>query len=276
VAGRGGKVHRHRHGLRLSQSFDKLRTGFTPTPFHEDDLWNGYPEETNAPYGLAKKMMLVQSHTYREQYGWNSIFLLLVNQYRPCDDPSTRLRACPSIVLRAGFDPETSHVIPALIRKCTEATAHGDPSTGSGQAEIVAWGNGLVRRELHPRPSAAALKNGGAWPRGENESPLRAHRHRCETAVRRNKMPTISMFYGILVLMYFRDNQRHNLPHIHVRYQGQEAVIAIENGAVLEGAIPVRQLRMAQVWIDIHREDLMLDWELAVAGEPPFRIPPLQ
>jgi GDP-L-fucose synthase len=68
---------------------------FTPTPFHEDDLWNGYPEETNAPYGLAKKMMLVQSQTYREQYGWNSIFLLPVNLYGPRDN----------------FDPETSHVI---------------------------------------------------------------------------------------------------------------------------------------------------------------------
>ena len=89
-------------------------------------------------------------------------------------------------------------------------------------------------------------------------------------------MPTISMFYGILVLMYFRDNQRHNLPHVHVRYQGQEAVIAIHDGAILEGQIPSRQLRMTQVWMDIHREDLMLDWDLAVAGETPFRVAPLQ
>jgi GDP-L-fucose synthase len=98
---------------------------FTPTPFHEDDLWNGYPEETNAPYGLAKKMMLVQSHTYREQYGWNSIFLLPVNLYGPRDN----------------FDLETSHVIPALIRKCLEAKARGD-------AEIVAWGDGSPTREF--------------------------------------------------------------------------------------------------------------------------------
>ena len=89
-------------------------------------------------------------------------------------------------------------------------------------------------------------------------------------------MPTISMFYGILVLMYFRDNQRHSLPHIHVRYQDDEAVIAIQNGAVLEGEIPPRQLRMVQVWMDIHHEDLMLDWDLAVSGEPPFRIAPLR
>ena len=89
-------------------------------------------------------------------------------------------------------------------------------------------------------------------------------------------MPTISMFYGILVLMYFRDNQRHSLPHIHVRYQDDEAVIAIQDGAVLEGKIPPRQLRMVQVWMDIHHEDLMLDWDLAVSGEPPFRIAPLR
>jgi len=89
-------------------------------------------------------------------------------------------------------------------------------------------------------------------------------------------MPTISMFYGLLVLMYFRDNQRHNLPHVHVRYQGQEAVIAIQDGILLEGEIPSRQLRMVQVWMDIHREDLILDWDLAVAGELPFRIAPLQ
>ncbi len=98
---------------------------FTPTPFHEDDLWNGYPEETNAPYGLAKKMMLVQSQTYREQYGWNSIFLLPVNLYGPRDN----------------FDPETSHVIPALIRKCLEAKAQG-------AAELVAWGDGSPTREF--------------------------------------------------------------------------------------------------------------------------------
>ncbi len=98
---------------------------YTPVPFSEDDLWNGYPEETNAPYGLAKKMLLVQSQTYREQYGWNSIFLLPVNLYGPRDN----------------FDPESSHVIPALIRKCLEAKARGD-------REIVAWGDGSPTREF--------------------------------------------------------------------------------------------------------------------------------
>jgi desulfoferrodoxin (superoxide reductase-like protein) len=89
-------------------------------------------------------------------------------------------------------------------------------------------------------------------------------------------MPAISMFYGILVLMFFRDNERHHTPHIHARYQGNEASISIENGEVLHGSLPPKQLKMVQVWIDIHKEDLILDWELAVNGDTPFRISPLQ
>lgn len=98
---------------------------FTPVPFREEDLWNGYPEETNAPYGLAKKMMLVQSQAYREQYGFNSIFLLPVNLYGPRDN----------------FDLESSHVIPALIRKCLEAKERGDD-------HIITWGDGSSTREF--------------------------------------------------------------------------------------------------------------------------------
>jgi len=98
---------------------------FTPVPFREDDLWNGYPEETNAPYGLAKKMLLVQSQAYRQQYGFNSIFLIPVNLYGPRDN----------------FNPQSSHVIPALIRKCLEAKERGDE-------EIVVWGNGSPTREF--------------------------------------------------------------------------------------------------------------------------------
>ena len=98
---------------------------FTPVPFKEDDIWNGYPEETNAPYGLAKKMMLVQSQAYREQYGFNSIFLLPANLYGPGDN----------------FDLETSHVIPALIRKCVEARR-------SGADFIEVWGSGSPSREF--------------------------------------------------------------------------------------------------------------------------------
>jgi len=98
---------------------------FAPVPFKEDDLWNGYPEETNAPYGLAKKMLLVQSQAYREQYGYNSIFLLPVNLYGPGDN----------------FDPRSSHVIPALIRKCMDAVARG-----ADQIEV--WGDGSATREF--------------------------------------------------------------------------------------------------------------------------------
>ncbi len=88
-------------------------------------------------------------------------------------------------------------------------------------------------------------------------------------------MPTISMFYGILVLMYFRDNRRHHHPHIHVRYQGMEASIAIDDGSILEGMLPSKQHKMVQAWIEIHKEELMVNWELAVNGEAPFRIAPL-
>ena len=98
---------------------------FTPVPFRESDLWNGYPEETNAPYGLAKKMMLVQSQAYRRQYGFNSIFLLPVNLYGPGDN----------------FDPRSSHVIPALIKKCVDAVR-------SNAKEIVVWGTGEATREF--------------------------------------------------------------------------------------------------------------------------------
>ena len=98
---------------------------FTPIPFREDDLWNGYPEETNAPYGLAKKMMLTQLQAYRAQYGFRGIFLLPVNLYGPRDN----------------FDLHTSHVIPALIRKCAEAKA-------AGRSEIVLWGDGTPTREF--------------------------------------------------------------------------------------------------------------------------------
>jgi GDP-L-fucose synthase len=98
---------------------------FTPIPFQEENLWEGYPEETNAPYGLAKKMLLVQAQAYREQYGYNAIYLLPVNLYGPRDN----------------FNLETSHVIPALIRKCVEAKQRGDD-------EIVVWGTGMPTREF--------------------------------------------------------------------------------------------------------------------------------
>ena len=98
---------------------------FTPIPFREENLWDGYPEETNAPYGLAKKMLLVQSQAYRQQYGFNSIFLMPVNLYGPRDN----------------FNPESSHVIPALIKKCVEAIE-------SGAESIEVWGDGSPTREF--------------------------------------------------------------------------------------------------------------------------------
>jgi GDP-L-fucose synthase len=97
----------------------------TPVPFREEDLWEGYPEETNAPYGLAKKMLLVQAQAYRQQYGFNAIYLLPVNLYGPGDN----------------VDPKNSHVIPALIRKCVEAKERGDPV-------VEVWGTGRATREF--------------------------------------------------------------------------------------------------------------------------------
>lgn len=89
-------------------------------------------------------------------------------------------------------------------------------------------------------------------------------------------MPTISMFYGIIVYMYFFDDERHKQPHIHARYQGQEASFSIIDSTVLAGEIPASKTKLVQAWIEIHREALLADWELAVNGEPPFPIEPLR
>ncbi len=84
------------------------------------------------------------------------------------------------------------------------------------------------------------------------------------------------MFFGILISLFYKDDEQHHVPHIHARYQGQKASIAIDDGRVLAGELPPRQLRMVQVWIDIHKDELLADWELAVNGDEPFRIAPLQ
>ncbi len=89
-------------------------------------------------------------------------------------------------------------------------------------------------------------------------------------------MPTISMFFGIIVSIFYGDDVQHHTPHIHVRYQGEKASVSIDDGQLLAGDFPPRQLRMVQVWIDIHRDELMANWELAVVGDEPFRIAPLQ
>lgn len=120
----------HQAYLRKVEKFVALGTicaypKFTLIPFKEDNLWDGYPEETNAPYGLAKKMLLVQAQSYRQQYGYNAIFLMPVNLYGPGDN----------------FNPSSSHVIPALIRKCIEAR-------DANQKEVVVWGDGSPTREF--------------------------------------------------------------------------------------------------------------------------------
>lgn len=89
-------------------------------------------------------------------------------------------------------------------------------------------------------------------------------------------MPVISMFYGIIVSLYFIDNKRHNRPHIHVRYQDSEAVICIPDGDILEGKLPPGKLKMVLAWVEIHKDDLMADWQLAVSGQQPFKIEPLR
>jgi GDP-L-fucose synthase len=121
---------------------------FTPVPFREDDLWNGYPEETNAPYGLAKKMLLVQSQAYRQEFGFDGVNVLLVNLYGPGDN----------------FDPERSHVIPALIRKCVEAAEQG-------HASVEVWGTGKATREfLYVDDAAEGLVR--AFERLEDSEPI--------------------------------------------------------------------------------------------------------
>ena len=89
-------------------------------------------------------------------------------------------------------------------------------------------------------------------------------------------MPVISMFYGIIVSLYFQDNRRHHRPHIHVKYQEDEAVIAIPEGEVLEGTLPRGKMKMVLAWVEIHSDELMADWELAVSGQQPFKIEPLR
>jgi len=89
-------------------------------------------------------------------------------------------------------------------------------------------------------------------------------------------MPVISMFYGIVISMYYAESKRHKKPHIHVKYQGQEAVVAIPDGEILEGSIKANRMKLVQAWIEIHKEDLMTDWELAVSGQPVFNIEPLK
>jgi len=127
---------------------------YTPVPFREEDLWNGYPEETNAPYGIAKKALLVQLQSYRQQYGFNGIYLLPVNLYGPGDN----------------FDPSSSHVIPALIKKCVDAVEHSAPY-------IDVWGTGSASREfLYVADAARAIVLAAERYNGAEPVNIGAHR----------------------------------------------------------------------------------------------------
>ena len=127
---------------------------FTPVPFHEDELWNGYPEETNAPYGIAKKALLVQLQSYRQQYGFNGIYLIPVNLYGPGDN----------------FDPASSHVIPALIKKCVDAV-------NTGATSIEVWGTGSASREfIYAADAARAIIQ--ATERYDGAEPVNIGAHR--------------------------------------------------------------------------------------------------
>ena len=140
---------------------------FTPVPFREEHLWNGYPEETNAPYGLAKKMLLVQSQAYRQQYGFNSIFLLPVNLYGPGDN----------------FDPRTSHVIPALIKKCVDAIRERATTTSP-----LGHRRGLPRVPLRGRRGGGNPAGDGALRRGRaSQSRRRVARSASRTWPRRSR-----------------------------------------------------------------------------------------
>src|SRR3954452_19821677 len=142
--------HARRHGVEKFVGVGTICAypRLAPVPFLERDLWNGYPEETNAPYGIAKKMLLVQGQAYRQEYGFNAVHLLPVNLYGPFDN----------------FDPRSSHVIPALIRKCVEAAERGD-------REVVCWGTGNATREfLYVGDCAEAIVN--ATERYEDAEPV--------------------------------------------------------------------------------------------------------
>ena len=165
-----------RREVRRASARSAPTRSYTPVPFREDDLWNGYPEETNAPYGLAKKMLLVQLQAYRQQYGFNGIFLLPVNLYGPGDN----------------FDPESSHVIPALIRKFVEAR-------GAGPTEVVALGRRLADARVPLR--ATTRPRASCWPPSATTGPspstsARASRSRSATSRRRSR--GLTGFHGAI------------------------------------------------------------------------------
>jgi GDP-L-fucose synthase len=199
---------------------------FTPVPFREDDLWNGYPEETNAPYGMAKKMMLMQAQTYRQQYGFNAIFLIPVNLYGPGDN----------------FNLESSHVIPALIRKCVEARLRGE-------AEIVVWGDGSPTREfLYVEDAAEGILLGAE--RYDGDQPINLGSGR-EISIRQLAEQIVEMtgFKGRLTWDTSRPNGQ---PRRALDVSRAEALLGFRAGMPFEEG-----LRRTIAWYEQNRERIV-------------------
>jgi hypothetical protein len=140
---------------------------------------------------------------------------------------------------------------------------------GSGSDGMMSTRKLSVNKRLGPIARCGAAADAGGTATGGRASHDGRH-------AGTPTMPSISAFYGLIVYMYFKDNKQHKLPHIHVRYSGEEVIVSIPDGDVLEGGIPSSKMKLLQAWIEIHKEELMADWELAVAGEQPYKIDPLK
>ncbi|HSR46405.1 MAG TPA: GDP-L-fucose synthase [Anaerolineales bacterium] len=197
---------------------------FTPVPFREEDFWDGYPEETNAPYGLAKKMLLVQSQAYRQQYGYNSIYLIPVNLYGPGDN----------------FDLETSHVIPALIRKFIEARERG-------QTEVVLWGDGSPSREfLFVRDAAEGILLGAERYNGPEPVNLGAGRE----VVIRDLAAKIAQMTGYQGAIRWDTSRPNGQPRRALNTERAERLFGFRASIDLD-----QGLRETIEWFEAHRVD---------------------
>lgn len=197
---------------------------FTPVPFREEDFWDGYPEETNAPYGLAKKMLLVQSQAYRQQYGYNSIYLIPVNLYGPGDN----------------FDLETSHVIPALIRKFIEARERG-------QTEVVLWGDGSPSREfLFVRDAAEGILLGAERYNGPEPVNLGAGRE----VVIRDLAAKIAQMTGYQGAIRWDTSRPNGQPRRALNTEWAERLFGFRASIDLD-----QGLRETIEWFEAHRVD---------------------
>lgn len=197
---------------------------FTPVPFREEDFWDGYPEETNAPYGLAKKMLLVQSQAYRQQYGYNSIYLIPVNLYGPGDN----------------FDLETSHVIPALIRKFIEARERG-------QTEVVLWGDGSPSREfLFVRDAAEGILLGAERYNGLEPVNLGAGRE----VVIRDLAAKIAQMTGYQGAIRWDTSRPNGQPRRALNTERAERLFGFRASIDLD-----QGLRETIEWFEAHRVD---------------------